>query len=207
MGEGARPKADAESFPSPKLNFILINYSLPNNLNNKMSTQSETANEVKIDTNKVKVLEPTVSITTLGIKIKKIHPEAIIPTKGSVDAAGYDLHSSIDGILQPGERKLIPTNISMVIPKGWYGRIAPRSGLAYKHGIDVLAGVIDSDYRGNIGVILYNTDLDKPFEFKTGDRIAQIIFEKHANALFVEFQELGESTERGDAGYGSTGTA
>lgn len=175
-----------------------------------MSTNNEQHKETEniIDINKVRLLlPPKQSEMVLDIKIKKLQPTAIIPTKGSVDAAGYDLYSSKDGIIQPGERVLIPTDISMVIPVGWYGRIAPRSGLAYKHGIDVLAGVIDSDYRGNIGVILYNTDLDKPFEFKTGERIAQIIFEHYASATFKEVQEFGESTDRGDAGYGSTGTA
>ncbi len=94
----------------------------------------------------------------LQINVKKLSENAIIPTQGTNFAAGYDLYAAEDALVVCGSRKLIKTNISMEITPGYYGRIAPRSGLAYKSGIDVLAGVIDSDYRGDIGVILYNTD-------------------------------------------------
>ena len=85
-----------------------------------------------------------------------------------------------------------------------YGRIAPRSGLAYKNGIDILAGVIDSDYRGDIGVILYNTDSNSDFEVKIGDKIAQIIIEHCSGVNFVKTETL-PITKRGEAGYGHTG--
>ena len=91
----------------------------------------------------------------------------------------------------------------MSIPAGCYGRIAPRSGLAYKSGIDVMAGVIDADYRGDIGVILYNTDV-KDFEFKKGDRIAQLIIEKCYTTEWKEVEELHSSVRLGN-GFGSTG--
>ena len=140
----------------------------------------------------------------LNIEIKKLSENAIIPTQGTVYAAGYDLYAAEDAVIVCGSRKLVKTNISMSIPAGYYGRIAPRSGLAYKNGIDVLAGVIDSDYRGDIGVILYNTDKNIDFGIKKGDRIAQIIFETCYSASFSEIQDLNE-TARQSGGFGSTG--
>ena len=96
------------------------------------------------------------------------------------------------------------TGVFMEIPEGYYGRIAPRSGLAHNHGIDVLAGVVDSSYRGEIRVVLFNTDKEEPFQIQAGDRIAQIIIEKHYNFEFVEVEDLSE-TARGADGFGSTG--
>ncbi len=114
----------------------------------------------------------------MNIQIKKLSDKAKIPTQGSKYAAGYDLYAAEEVLVNTMGRKLVKTNISISIPEGYYGRIAPRSGLAYKNGIDVLAGVIDSDYRGDIGVILFNTDHNLDFEVNVGDRIAQIIIEK-----------------------------
>jgi dUTP pyrophosphatase len=142
--------------------------------------------------------------TVLNIEIKKLSENAIIPTQGTIYAAGYDLFAAEDAIIVCGSRKLIKTNISMAIPSGYYGRIAPRSGLAYKNGIDVLAGVIDSDYRGDIGVILYNTDKNIDFSVKQGDRIAQIIFETCYPATFSQKSILTD-TARQAGGFGSTG--
>jgi len=139
----------------------------------------------------------------MQIKIKKTSKDAIIPTQGSDYAAGYDLYSSEEGSIPAECRLLIKTNISICIPEGYYGRIAPRSGLAYKNGIDVMAGVIDSDYRGDVGVILYNTDI-KEFEFRKGDRIAQLIIEKCHKIEWDEVDNL-ESTVRSNEGFGSTG--
>lgn len=140
----------------------------------------------------------------LQINIKKLSENAIVPSKGTSFAAGYDLYAAEDAIIVCGGRKLIKTNISMEITPGYYGRIAPRSGLAYKNGIDVLAGVIDSDYRGDIGVILYNTDKNLDFRIKKGDRIAQIIFEACHSASFIESEKL-DNTLRENGGFGSTG--
>jgi dUTP pyrophosphatase len=142
---------------------------------------------------------------TLRINVKKLSETAKIPTQGSSLAAGYDLYAAHDEVVMPNERKLIKTNISVAIPEGYYGRIAPRSGLAFKNGIDVLAGVIDSDYRGDIGVILYNTDKNNTFYIKTGDRIAQIIIEDYYVANWETVNEL-DSTNREAKGFGSTGT-
>ena len=140
----------------------------------------------------------------LQINAKKLSDNATIPSKGTSFAAGYDLYAAEDAVVVCGSRKLIKTNISMEITPGYYGRIAPRSGLAYKNGIDVLAGVIDSDYRGDIGVILYNTDKNIDFTVKKGDRIAQIIFEACYTATLNTVENL-DNTLRQGGGYGSTG--
>lgn len=140
----------------------------------------------------------------LQINVKKLSENATIPTQGTSFAAGYDLYAAEDAVVICGTRKLIKTNISMEINPGYYGRIAPRSGLAYKNGIDILAGVIDSDYRGDIGVILYNTDKNIDFEVKKGDRIAQIIFEACYSVAFNEVKNL-DNTSRQSGGFGSTG--
>ena len=140
----------------------------------------------------------------LQINVKKLSENATIPTQGTNFAAGYDLYAAEDTLVVCGSRKLIKTNISMEITPGYYGRIAPRSGLAYKSGIDVLAGVIDCDYRGDIGVILYNTDKNIDFTVKKGDRIAQIIFEACYTATLNTVENL-DNTLRQGGGYGSTG--
>lgn len=149
---------------------------------------------------------------TIHLPIKRLAPSAILPTYGSAFAAGMDLHALLpvelpdQGLtIAPGERKLIQTGISVAIPAGWYGRVAPRSGLAYKHGIDVLAGVIDSDYRGEIGVILLNTG-SEAFVVRHGDRIAQLVIERAPQASLVEVDDL-PATDRGAGGFGSTGVA
>lgn len=138
------------------------------------------------------------------IFIKKLSPLGIIPTQGTEYAAGYDLYAAEDATIYKVSRKLVKTNIAISIPDGYYGRIAPRSGLAYKNGIDVMAGVIDSDYRGDIGVILFNTDTNNDFSVKAGDRIAQIIIEKCYKVTWVESENLTDSA-RSQGGYGSTG--
>jgi dUTP pyrophosphatase len=140
----------------------------------------------------------------LQINIKKLSDNAIIPTQGTRFAAGYDLYAAEDALVNKGCRKLIKTNISMEIFPGYYGRIAPRSGLAYKNGIDVLAGVIDSSYRGEWKVILHNTSTTY-FHFEIGDRVAQAIPEKISTEEFTFVERLNE-TERGAGGFGSTGT-
>ena len=138
------------------------------------------------------------------MNIKKLLENAVIPTKGSEGAAGYDLYATDSYTLKPGERRLFKTGISMAIPSHMYGRIAPRSGLAYKSGIDVMAGVIDSDYRGDIGIILVNLG-HEDFVVKSGNRIAQFIFESLAYVdYFTEVNDL-DDTVRGDGGYESTG--
>jgi len=133
----------------------------------------------------------------------KIMP-CFVPEKGSLHSAGYDLrYVGNPTMLEPNKRIAFSTNLILEIPSGYYGRIAPRSGLAAKHGIDVLAGCIDSDFRGEIKVILINLG-DKPVSFQTGDKIAQIIFENHHDFLFDDAEDLSD-TSRGEKGFGSTG--
>jgi dUTP diphosphatase len=128
---------------------------------------------------------------------------ASLPTRGSVEAAGYDLYSNENGVIQPNGRFLVKTGVTMELKKGTYGRIAPRSGLAFNYGIDVLAGVIDSDYRGEIGVIIYNTG-NKPFIFYKTDRIAQIIITPILTPQLKVVDKL-DKTDRNEGAYGSTG--
>jgi len=145
-----------------------------------------------------------VRLKQIMIRIKKLHPNAKIPKRANPTDAGADLHSIENIVIPPRSRAIVQTGISIHIPDGYYGRIAPRSGLAAKNGIDVLAGVIDSGYRGAIGVVLHNTDENTEFHISDGDRIAQIIFEQHWNFSFKEVDDLN-NTERSDGGFGSSG--
>jgi len=137
------------------------------------------------------------------IKINKLHELAIIPKRNNDTDAGADLYSVDQITIAPQSRAIVSTGISLEIPEGFYGRIAPRSGLAAKYGIDVLAGVCDSGYRGEIKVVLINTDKEKSFEVTYGDKIAQLIIEQHFNFDFIE-EELSVSM-RGENGFGSSG--
>ena len=141
----------------------------------------------------------------MKLKIKKLNPEAIIPAYQTKEAAGFDLHSIEDIVLNPGERKLIATGLAFEIEYGYEVQIRPRSGLAFKHGITVLntPGTIDSDYRGEIKVLLINHSNEK-FEIKKGDRIAQAVVAPVIQAKIVEVDELSD-TARGESGFGSTG--
>ena len=135
--------------------------------------------------------------------IKKLDGKAVIPSRKSAEAAGYDLSGIEDVIIPKGERRLIRTGLSMAIPNGIYGRIAPRSGLAVKNGLTVGAGVIDPDYRGEVKVLLFNQG-NEEVQLKIGDRIAQFVFEKISLPELMDSEEL-TSTERGIQGFGSTG--
>ena len=137
----------------------------------------------------------------------RLTPEAILPTRGTPDAAGLDLYASQGVVIHPQNRVLVATGIAAAIPVGYYGRVAPRSGLAVKHGINVLAGVIDCDYRGEIKVLLHNTQNFGDFHIRPGDRIAQLIIEEILMPDVEEVASLEElgTTGRGDKGYGSTG--
>ena len=161
----------------------------------------------------------------MDIKIKKLSKSAIIPSRANESDAGYDLYAVQDMVIGPMEKLIVPTGISIEIPNGYYGRVAPRSGLAVKNSIDVLAGVIDSGYRGEIGVVLINLNLPEvlfnrnkkstayesafgsrnKFSISKGDRIAQLIIEKCHEIQWVE-TELSDS-ERGEGGYGSSGVS
>ncbi|CAO2819753.1 unnamed protein product [Amaranthus hypochondriacus] len=141
--------------------------------------------------------------TVSFFKVKKLSEKAVIPSRGSLLSAGYDLSSAVDTKVPARGKALVATDLSIAVPPGTYARVAPRSGLAWKHSIDVGAGVIDADYRGPVGVILFNhSDVD--FEVKTGDRIAQLIIEKIITPDVIEVDDL-DSTDRGAGGFGSTG--
>lgn len=137
------------------------------------------------------------------LKFKKLTGNATTPMRGSRNAAGFDLFSAETKEIAANGHTMVKTDISVMLPKGTYGRVAPRSGLALKHFIDVGAGVVDYDYRGNVGVVMFN-HLGKSFQVNKGDRIAQFIVEKICTPQLVEVQEVDE-TDRGDGGYGSTG--
>ena len=139
----------------------------------------------------------------ISVFIKKLQESAKIPTRATDSDAGYDLHSTNDGIVPAGGRKVVGTGIAIAIPPSYYGRVAPRSGLAVKKGIDVLAGVIDAGYRGEVGVVLQNLS-DEDYPFKKGDRVAQLILEQCNTIGWVELDELKDSA-RSDGGFGSTG--
>jgi dUTP pyrophosphatase len=138
-----------------------------------------------------------------GLLVKKLDPLATIPTISNPSDAGYDLYSTENRYIGPRQRALIKTGIAMAIPDGYVGLIWPRSGLSVKHGVDVLAGVVDSGYRGEVGVCLFNSS-ELRLEIKHGDRIAQILFQPVSHFQLIESEDLS-STNRGEGGFGSTG--
>ena len=130
-----------------------------------------------------------------------------LPEYATPGSAGLDLRAAVDSdtILLPGERKLIPTGLTLAIPEGYEGQVRPRSGLALKHGISMAntPGTIDSDYRGPVQVIMINLGAE-PFVIRRGDRIAQLVICPVAHARLVEVESLPE-TARNDGGFGHTG--
>lgn len=135
--------------------------------------------------------------------VKKIDARATIPTRGSELAAGYDLYALDDAVVRTDHITKVPTGIAIAIPPGHYARIAPRSGLAANYGIDVMAGVVDEDYRGEI-VVMLTTHAAWCHTVKGGERIAQIVLEKISTPEIEEVETLPD-TKRGAAGFGSTG--
>ena len=138
-----------------------------------------------------------------ALRFRKLDAYATLPTRGSSSAAGLDLYSIEAVRLISKQRALVRTGLAVAIPEGYYGRIAPRSGLATKNGIDVLAGVIDADYRGEIQCLLYNTG-DETVELPAQTKICQLIIEKIVTPAVAWADELPE-TIRGENGFGSTG--
>ena len=145
----------------------------------------------------------SVSAGRCRLQYVKMSDRARAPSRGSPGSAGFDLFSAEEVIVGPGERVCVKTDLQIRVPDGTYGRVAPRSGLALKHGIDVGAGVIDGDFRGNVMVLLFNLGAFD-FHVRCGDRIAQLILEKFSAATPLEQSTL-EETERGSGGFGSTG--
>ena len=137
------------------------------------------------------------------IQFKRLQSNAIVPERKSEGAAGFDLHSTSDLKLRAGEYEVIGTGIACAIPRGTVGLIRPRSGLAVKHGIDVLAGVIDSDYRGELKVVLVNHG-GLNVSIEEGDRVAQLVVVPYiADSVHTD---ILPDTARGDSGFGSTGS-
>jgi deoxyuridine 5'-triphosphate nucleotidohydrolase len=137
------------------------------------------------------------------LKVKKLSKTAKLPYKKHKTDAGYDLSADEGKLLLPQQWCLINTGLSLTVPEGTYGRIAPRSGFSWKSGTIVGAGVIDADYTGPVKVLIHNVG-NKSVEIKKGDRIAQLIIEKIVLADVVEVTDLN-NTERGQGGFGSTG--
>jgi dUTP pyrophosphatase len=127
----------------------------------------------------------------------------LLPEYASLGAAGADLRASEALEILPGGRAAVSTGVKLAIPPGYVGLVWPRSGLAVRHGIDTLAGVIDSDYRGEVRVVLINHG-EAPFRIAPGDRIAQLLIQRVERATFGAAEAL-DDTERGDGGFGSTG--
>ena len=138
------------------------------------------------------------------VQVKLLNEEATKPTKAHRSDAGYDLYASEDAVIVGRQRTTIKTGISFEMSDGMAGLIWPRSGLSVKKGLDVLAGVVDSGYRGEVMVCLYNTS-DEDVEINCGDRIAQIIFQE-VPAISLLLREELETSQRGSSGFGSTGT-
>lgn len=143
------------------------------------------------------------------IQLKKLVEEAKVPEYKTEESAGMDLFAYVESgftIIEPGERKLIRTGIAIQMDKGFYAEVCSRSGLAIKYGIFVLnaPGIIDTDYTGEIGVILMNSS-KVPFKIDTGDRIAQLVIHKLIRDTFKEVIEFDRTTQRGEDGFGSTG--
>ncbi len=142
-------------------------------------------------------------ITLDVLRFKQLDSRAVLPKRGSALAAGLDVCSIEDVEIQPKQRALARTGLAVAIPPGFYGRVAPRSGLAVKQGLDVLAGVIDSDYRGEVCIVLYNTG-DDAIVLPAGSKICQLILEQIITPEAAWVNDLDE-TARGAAGFGSTG--
>ena len=142
----------------------------------------------------------------MDVLIKRLDESVPLPSYAKAGDAGADLATRIDFIIQPGERMLVPTGISIALPNGYVALVHPRSGLAIKHGISMVntPGTVDAGYRGELQVILINHDLTQPVSFKKGDRIAQLVIQKVERAQFVEVENLPGS-ERSADGFGSTG--
>ncbi|MGZ6953169.1 MAG: dUTP diphosphatase [Acidimicrobiia bacterium] len=143
----------------------------------------------------------------MHIPITRLDPDAVLPGQAHDDDAGYDLCANVDVVIRPrGGRALVPTGLAIAIPPGHGGFVLPRSGLAFKHGVTVLnaPGLIDPQYRGELKVLLVNTDPESEYEIHQGDRIAQLVIER---VEYVEWQVVDclDATRRDTFGFGSTG--
>jgi dUTP pyrophosphatase len=143
----------------------------------------------------------------LQLRFKKLRDDAIVPTQAHAGDAGSDLYAVEGVVLAPGARAKVPTGVAVAIPHGHAGLILPRSGLAHKHGITLTntPGLIDSGYRGELQVLMLNTDREAPYEVSPGDRIAQLMVVAFASPEWAEVEEFDDTT-RGEGGFGSSGS-
>ena len=161
-------------------------------------------------TERVKNIDTSLDISNIKVRFTVLNTNAQKPTKTNLSDAGWDLYSCEDSTIEAGTRATIKTGIALQIPNEWVGLIWPRSGLSVKQGSDVLAGVIDSGYRGEIMVCLQNTNpyseygVGKDITIKKGDRIAQILFQYVPDIQLIEVDTLTNS-DRGGSGFGSSG--
>ncbi len=141
------------------------------------------------------------------LRVRRLSDQAVLPTRAHDGDAGLDLYAVEDALLAPGERASVGTGISVEIPDGQAGLVLPRSGLAHRHGIALVnsPGLIDAGYRGEVRVLLLNTDPSEPFSVSAGDRIAQLVLTAVAAPAVLEVEELS-SSQRGAGGFGSSGT-
>lgn len=146
-------------------------------------------------------------IERVDVLVTRIDPEVPLPTYAKAGDAGADLVTTCDVSLAPGERIVVPTGIAIALPDGYAAFVHPRSGLALKHGVGIVnaPGTVDAGYRGEINVLLINHDPREHVEFRRGDRIAQLVIQRVERAVFHEVERLPGS-DRGDGGFGSTGT-
>jgi dUTP pyrophosphatase len=143
----------------------------------------------------------------IEVRIKLLDEDLPMPRYQHEGDAGLDLPSRVDYVLEPGERAMIPTGIAVAIPRGYAGFVLPRSGLASRHGIALVnsPGLVDSGYRGEMAIIMINTDKREAFHIKRGDRIAQLVIQRVEEATLIKVGEL-DDTSRGAGGFGSTGS-
>jgi dUTP pyrophosphatase len=140
------------------------------------------------------------------LRVRRLDPAAVLPRRAHPGDAGYDLCALEALTLAPGERAMVRTGVAIELPEGHAGWVVPRSGLAARHGIALVnaPGLIDAGYRGEVGVLLLNTDREAPFELAAGERIAQLVIAAVAAPEVQEVEELAASA-RGGGGFGSTG--
>ena len=146
------------------------------------------------------------SKSEIGVQIQRLDPDLPLPVPAHVGDAGLDLYAREDAIIRArGGRLLMPTGVAVAIPHGYMGLAVPRSGLALKHGVTLVntPGIIDSGYRGELKVVMINTDPDKDYEIKRGDRVAQLIISRYDNVTWTEVTELS-GFDRG-GGFGHSG--
>lgn len=142
----------------------------------------------------------------MELRFIKLRDDAIVPTQAHPGDAGSDLYACEAATLAPGARAKVPTGIAIAVPEGYAGLVLPRSGLAHKHGITLTntPGLIDSGYRGELQVLLLNTDREHAYVVKPGDRIAQLMLVQHGAPIWTEVRDF-EQTTRGHGGFGSSG--